>query len=233
MNFINNFKRLIGNFIYKIEQFHVICELKKGSNISNTAKLNKVHLKGKIVIQDKAKIVGGVYVSGDVEIGNYTSINGPNVDIYSKLNKVKIGKFCSIARNVSIQEFNHNFSNLSTYLISKNILKTSGFEDLSSKGDIVIGNDVWIGAHSVILSGVTIGDGAIIAANTVVSKDVPAFSIFGGNPGKVIKYRFEESIINEIKKMEWWNWSDQKIKDNIELFRDGIDIEKINKYKNA
>lgn len=223
----------ISNILYKLEQIYVYKQLFQGSSIDKTVKLNKVHLKGVIILKENVKLKGGVYITGNVEIGRYTSINGPNVDIYAKLNKVKIGKFCSIARNVSIQEFNHNFNNLSTYLISKNLAKSSGIEDFSSKGGIIIGNDVWIGAHSVVLSGVTIGDGAIIAANTVVSKDVPAFSIFGGNPGKVIKYRFEESIINEIKKMEWWNWSDQKIKDNIELFRDGIDIEKINKYKNA
>lgn len=233
MSFIKNFKRLIGNFIYKIEQFHVIRELKNGSKISNTVKLNRVHLKGKIIIEDNAKIVGGVYISGNVEIGRHTSINGPNVDIYAKINKVTIGNFCSIARNVSIQEFNHNFNNLSTYLISKNILKSSGEEDLSSKGEIIIGNDVWIGAHSVILSGVTIGDGAIIAANTVVTKDVPAFAIIGGNPSKVLKYRFDDLIIEEILKLNWWNWSDDKIKENISLFRNGIDINKLNNFKNG
>ena len=85
-----------------------------------------------------------------------------------------------------------------------------------SKGDIKIGNDVWIGHSSIILSGVTIGNGAVIAAGSVVVKDVPPFSIVGGNPAKVIRFRFDSKTIAEIENSKWWNWSDSKIRENLE-----------------
>jgi len=83
------------------------------------------------------------------------------------------------------------------------------------KGDIVIGNDVWIGYGVTILSGVTIGDGAIVAANSCVVKDVPPYSIVGGVPAKVIKYRFDDETIGKLLKIRWWDWDEQKIRDSV------------------
>jgi serine acetyltransferase len=83
----------------------------------------------------------------------------------------------------------------------------------SCKGDIIVSNDVWIGAKSTIMSGVKIGDGAIVAAGALVTKDVEPYSIVGGNPAKLLKYRFDKSQIEELLKIEWWSWDESKIKE--------------------
>ena len=90
-----------------------------------------------------------------------------------------------------------------------------------NKGDIVIGNDVWIGFESVILSGVTIGDGAIIGTRAVVTKDVPPYTIVGGVPAKPIRKRFSDDVISELLKLQWWNWSENRIKKNIAAIQSG------------
>ena len=95
-----------------------------------------------------------------------------------------------------------------------------------NKGDIVIGNDVWIGYKAIILAGVKIGDGAIIGTRALVTKDVPAYSIVGGVPAKIIRKRFSEDIINELKILKWWDWPKQKIAQNIISIQSG-DISKI------
>jgi len=177
-----------------------------------------VRISGKFTCGEGCKFLEEIMISGKVELGRYVSINGPNTDIISLIHPVTVGSFTSIARNVSIQEFNHNYSNLTTYHIHQNVFKESRLKDVSSNGPIHIGNDVWIGAHCVILSGVTIGDGAVIAANSVVTKDIPPFAIAGGIPAKVLKYRFSEERIAEISAMKWWDWPIEKIIENKALF---------------
>lgn len=87
----------------------------------------------------------------------------------------------------------------------------------ATKGDIVIGNDVWIGKEATILSGVTIGDGAVVGCKALVAKDVPPYTIVGGNPAKVIKKRFPNDIIEKLLKIKWWDWEDEKIEKAIPL----------------
>ena len=90
-----------------------------------------------------------------------------------------------------------------------------------NKGDIVVGNDVWIGYEAVILAGVTIGDGAIIGARAVVTKDVPPYTIVGGVPAKPIRKRFNEETIDILLKLKWWDWSKEKIAKNIAAIQSG------------
>jgi serine acetyltransferase len=98
------------------------------------------------------------------------------------------------------------------------------------KGDIIIQNDVWIGAKSTIMSGVKISNGALVGACSVVTKDVPPFAIVAGNPAKVVKYRFTEEQIEKLLSIAWWNWDEQKIKDNsMDMWSDNIN-EFINKF---
>jgi serine acetyltransferase len=100
----------------------------------------------------------------------------------------------------------------------------------SCKGDIIIENDVWIGAKATIMSGVRIGNGAIVAAGSVVSKDVPPYAIVAGNPAKIVKYRFDEEQIKKLLSICWWDWDEQKIKDNaMNMWSDNID-KFINKF---
>lgn len=135
--------------------------------------------------------------------------------------KLIIGKFCQIATGVRfiMNGGNHAMSGFSTYPF-----KAFGGEwaskhnmPLVSKGDTVIGNDVWIGNGATIISGITIGDGAIIGTNSLVTKDVPAYSIVGGNPAKEIRKRFDEETTELLLAVKWWDWDVQKITDNLEV----------------
>jgi virginiamycin A acetyltransferase len=165
------------------------------------------------------RFYGNITITGSVKIGRYTSINGPNTDITAAIHTIEIGSFCSIARNTTFQEFNHHIDKPSSYYMNQNIFGKGRKDDITSKGAIKVGNDVWIGAHCVILSGVKIGDGAVIAANTVVNKDIPAYAIVGGVPAKIIKYRFSEKIISEMLEKKWWDWDLEKIKQEEEFFK--------------
>ena len=90
-----------------------------------------------------------------------------------------------------------------------------------NRGDIVIGNDVWIGYEAVILSGVTIGDGAIIGTRAVVTKDVPSYTVVGGVPAKPIRKRFDEETIQKLEEIRWWDWEEERIKKNIQAIQSG------------
>ena len=120
---------------------------------------------------------------------------------------------------------NHRMNSVTTYPF--NIMGngwekvTPKLEDLPLKGDTIIGNDVWIGQNVTILPGVHIGDGAIIGANSVVSKDVPAYHIACGNPCKIIRKRFDDELIDHLEKIQWWNWDEEKIFNNLEILCSG------------
>lgn len=126
---------------------------------------------------------------------------------------LKVGNFCSIADNVTIfLGGNHRVDWISTYpfnVLWKSASHIAGHP--ASKGDVVIGHDVWVGEGAVILSGITIGSGSVIGASTIVSKDVPPYSIVVGNPGRVVKTRFKYDEILTLLNLEWWNWTDTKI----------------------
>ncbi len=200
------------------------------NKIDSSAVIKDAYLEGDIEIGENVIITKGVYMSGKIKVDKFTSISGPNTDFYSKINEISIGKFCSIARNVSFQEYYHKTENISTSMINNIILNKDIIEDINSKGKIELGNDVWIGTQCVILSGVKIGDGAIIASNSVVNKDIPDYAIAAGSPAIVIKYRFNEKTIRFLKEIKWWNWSIEKIKKNSSLFNKKIDDDFIEKF---
>jgi acetyltransferase-like isoleucine patch superfamily enzyme len=133
-----------------------------------------------------------------------------------------VGKYCSIAEKVLILlGGNHRTDWVTTYPFSELSQQFPNYKSLtghpSTKGDIVIGNDVWIGTAATILSGVTIGDGAVIGAMSVVSKNVPPYAIAVGNPAVVVKYRFDAAIIEELLDIKWWDWDEEKINSHHEL----------------
>lgn len=183
------------------------------SNDSRTIYLNTV-------IQNPNIIVGDYTIYNDF-VNDPTLFEKNNVLYHYPINKDRliIGKFCSIACGAKFlfNSANHTLNSLSNYpfpiffeewdLDKKNI--TSAWDN---KGDIVIGNDVWIGYEAVVMAGVRIGDGAIVAARAVVTKDVPPYTIVGGTPAKEIRKRFDENTIAQLQKLQWWNWSMKEIR---------------------
>ncbi len=142
--------------------------------------------------------------------------------------KLVIGKFCSIACGAKFlfNSANHTLSSLSTYPFPLffeewNLEKKEVTQAWDNKGDIIVGNDVWIGYEAVILAGVHIGDGAVIGTRAVVTKDVPPYTIVGGVPAKPIKKRFPEKTISMLLDMQWWNWPNDKIAHNIKAIQAG------------
>jgi len=153
------------------------------------------------------------------KIGNYTFIN-KNCLIDKSVES--IGNFCSIAYGCKLGLASHPTDWVTTHPFAYD--KKYGFvhettrEIAATAPKCVIGNDVWIGANAIILAGVKVGDGAIIGANAFVNKDVEPYSIVTGTPAKHQKFRFAENTVDKLKKIEWWNWSEKKLMDNIELF---------------
>ena len=145
--------------------------------------------------------------------------------------RLVIGKFCSIACGAKFlfNAANHTLSSLSTYPFPIFFEEWGLDTDTSSiakawdnHGDIVVGNDVWIGFEAVILSGVTIGDGAVIASRAVVTKDVPPYTIVGGVPAKTIRRRFDEDTIFKLLALKWWDWAEDRIRRNLQAIQNGL-----------
>ncbi|WP_373227678.1 CatB-related O-acetyltransferase [Parabacteroides merdae] len=175
--------------------------------------------------------LNAVIKDSQIEVGDYTIYNDFVADplLFEKNNvlyhypihqeKLIIGKFCSIACGTKFlfNCANHTLKSLSTYTFPLfyeewELEKSNITTAWDNKGDIVIGNDVWIGYEAVIMAGVHIGDGAIIAARAVVTKDVPPYTIVGGTPAKEIRKRFDAEIIQQLLLLKWWNWSTDKIR---------------------
>ncbi|REL33013.1 Vat family streptogramin A O-acetyltransferase [Rhodohalobacter sp. SW132] len=173
------------------------------------------------------------YISSEnIIVGDYTYYDDPEGPERFEKNvlyhfpfigdKLIIGKFCAIAKDVTfiMNGANHKVSGFSTYPFQifgngwEKVLPKEG--ELPFKGDTVIGHDVWIGYDATLMPGVKIGSGAIVASKSVVTRDVPPYSIAGGNPANIIKYRFDEGTIKELLEIAWWNWSANKITENLE-----------------
>ncbi|KFX60142.1 CatB-related O-acetyltransferase [Clostridium botulinum] len=181
-----------------------------------------------------------VITRDNIQVGDYTIYNDfyndprdfekNNVLYQYPINndKLIIGKFCSIACKAKflMTSGNHTMNSLSTYTFpifyEEWGLDVSHITDAwDNKGDIVIGNDVWIGYDAIIMPGVKIGDGAIIGTRAIVTNDVPPYTIVGGIPAKVIKKRFSDDIILKLLKIKWWDWPNEKIKANIKHIQSG------------
>ncbi len=175
-----------------------------------------------------------VITNPNIQVGDYTFYNDfvhdptqfetNNVLYHYPVNKDRllIGKFCSIACGAKFlfTSANHAQKSLSTYPFpiffeEWGLPKEQVTSAWDNKGDIVIGNDVWIGYEAVILSGVHIGDGAVIGARAVVTKDVAPYTVVGGVPAKKIKLRFDEETVRRLLALRWWDWPAKKIQENL------------------
>jgi virginiamycin A acetyltransferase len=136
------------------------------------------------------------YINEPYFSGNY----GALIKDKNRKPHVDIRKYCSIGKNLQLILAHHDYLRVSTHPL---------FSDTYSKGDIIIGNDVWIGMNVTLIDNIVIGDGAVVAAGAVVTKNVPPYAIVGGNPAKILKYRFPPDIIERFLKVQWWNYNEE------------------------
>ena len=205
------------------------------SKLNNKIKIRKIAREKRAIIKTSSigknvqigrncLICKGVKIESNVNIGDYTYINlDTTVD-----SNVNIGKYCSISKNVFIAPGTHEYKYVTTHPIlfnpfwrkQMNILEKDNYIKKIGKQDSItnIGNDVWIGLNAIIMRGITIGDGAVIGAGAVVTKDVEPYSIVVGNPAKHIKYRFESTYVEELKNMQkkWWDYSPEELAERFE-----------------
>lgn len=171
------------------------------------------------VVRNPAIVVGDYTIYNDF-VNDPTQFEKNNVLYHYPINgdRLVIGKFCSIACGAKFlfNSANHTLNSLSNYpfpiLFEEwQLDKKDVASAWDNKGDIVIGNDVWIGYEAVIMAGVHIGNGAIVASRAVVTKDVPPYTIVGGMPAKEIRKRFDKDIVDKLQELQWWNWNIEKI----------------------
>lgn len=163
---------------------------------------------------------------GNIILGRFATITGPGTVIKSLKEKIYIGSFSSIGQNVCIVDFNHLFERTSSSFIHNLIFEEDFCKDLTTKGPVLIEEDVWIGSNTVILPGIVIGRGSVIGAGSIVTKDIPKYSIAFGNPAVVHSKRFDDDMINYLEELKWWEWDINKIVRNKNLF--SIDLKKNN-----
>ena len=183
----------------------------------------------KQVVTDPSIIVGDYTMYNDF-VHDPVDFEKNNVLYHYPVNhdRLVIGKFCSIACGAKFlfNSANHRLQSLSTYPFpiffeEWKLRREQVTKAWDNKGDIVIGNDVWIGYEAIILAGVTIGDGAIIGTRAVVTKDVPPYTIVGGVPARLIRTRFPEDIVAALQELQWWNWPEERIQANLSAIQSG------------
>jgi len=199
------------NTVFPLENYHRLCFLKN-------------------IIKNPNIIIGDYTYYDDFEnVENFEKNVKYHFDFTG--DKLIVGKFCMIASDVKfiMNGANHLSDALSSYPFAifggawANAMEGKEYPD---KGDIVIGNDVWIGYNSTIMSGVKIGDGAIIATNSTIVKDVLPYTIVGGNPAQLIKKRFSDETIEKLLELKWWDWDIDKITENVQ-FLTGKSVERL------
>lgn len=168
--------------------------------------LQNVKFEGKNAIADRCNF------SGNVKLGYGTTLGYNNI----LFGDVTLGRYCQIGFDVAFHSTNHPSKYMTTY-INKNLFNGE-LAQLKEKNKIVVGHDVWIGHNAIIVGNITVGNGAIIAAGSVVTKDVEPYSIVGGVPARKIKSRFSNNIIIEIENLKWWDKSEDELKEIKDLF---------------
>ncbi|MED3854890.1 Vat family streptogramin A O-acetyltransferase [Priestia megaterium] len=203
---------------------------------------DKYPIKGNNVVQ----FIKNTTTRPNIIVGDYSYYDARNGESFEDQvlyhyeffgDRLVIGKFCAIAPGVTfiMNGANHRMDGFSTYpfnIFGEGWEKhTPMLNQLPFKGDTIIGNDVWVGMDTVIMPGINIGDGAIVAAKSVITKDVEPYTIVGGNPAQKIKERFPKQIINKLLEIRWWDLTIEIISDHIDVIVNG-EIEELEKLKN-
>jgi acetyltransferase-like isoleucine patch superfamily enzyme len=184
----------------------------QNNRISSNVNLGGAVLNGGCVIKE------GVFISGDVTIGKYSTLARECV-LHG--GKIRIGNYCQFGPRVAIYGVNHPTHRITTY-INKNLF--DGRLSPEKTGEPVeVGNDVWVGYGAILLPGVKVGDGAIIGAGAVVSKDIGAYEVAVGNPARVIKERFDHELVDLLSQWQWWNLDPEDLKQHESIFFENIE----------
>jgi acetyltransferase-like isoleucine patch superfamily enzyme len=214
----------ISSFVKNLSLFRILLQIRRKKDLFINRKNNlRLSLSYNIA---NTKFGKNNFLGENVTLVNCNIDNHSYINSNSKIINTSIGKFCSIGSNVQIVLGIHPAAFVSTHpaFYSNN----KSFETFSDKTyieeykQVEIGNDVWIAEGVIIPGGVKIGNGAIITARSVVTKDVKPYSIVGGVPAKHIRYRFEDDIIKKINHSEWWNWDENELKKKFKLFHDPL-----------
>lgn len=202
-------------------------------NLLNPAVSFFAKIDNKSAISRKARVYGHVQVTSS-SMGDFSYIGR-----YSRMIHADIGKFCSIAGETKIGIGTHTLDKISTSPIfteAKNGTKHSWVKmsAVNPFKRVTVGNDVWIGVRTMVMGGITIGDGAVIGAGSIVTKDIPPYAIAVGVPAKVIRYRFPQEQIDALLANPWWNLPEEQLRKRIELFQSSDNIaDKINEICHA
>lgn len=200
MNLKNVIKKIIVYFLN-------IPEVNEKGTFSGVSKgLQNVSFEGKNAVPDRCNFSGSIKIGYSTTLGYNNFLHGD----------ITIGKYCQIGADVAIHAKNHPTNYLSTYI--NKTLFNGELKKLRQENKVTIGNDVWIGHNVIVVGNVTIGNGAILAAGSVVTKDVPPYTIVAGVPAKSIRKRFSDAVITEIEALQWWNLSEEELKKIKPLF---------------
>lgn len=200
--------------------------------IISKIKTIKFRLQWRLLNKHNFTVAASVFPVNNVKVGKMSY--GPiDVKCFGNTNEgLVIGDYVSIANNVLfLLGGNHQTNSITSYPLYSKLIEVSPELDAMTKGQIVIGNEVWIGNNALILSGVSVGKGAIIAAGSVVTKNVDAYSIVGGNPAKLIRFRFNEEILGALKDFNLSDYDEDVIKNNIGAFYSTLEINQLEKIK--
>ena len=197
--FLKPYAAPIYNWVYWQWTNRRIGSRVEGARVSSRAQIGR-----------QAMVRKGSDVWSDVTLGDYSYISGPGAYVES----ARIGKFCSIARRAVIGPADHDLSGVTAHPFAQSPAYGGLARTVKAhpqKPPPVIGNNVWIGMNAMVMRGVTIGDGAVVAANSVVTRDVAAYSVVGGVPARVIKSRVSPDIAEALLRIRWWDWPDSRL----------------------
>ncbi len=215
-------KKTLKAWLNRMRLWRKACRISSYETLDPFAVITAVNFEKGVMISRHASV-------SNSSIGKYSSV-GRN----SKVTHARIGAFCAISWDCTINALFHPTDHLSISAFAY-VPHVGGFVKDRTQGysEVVIGNDVWIGAQAIIMPGIQIGNGAIIGAGSVVTKSVAAYEVVCGNPARHLRWRFEPDICNELTALQWWTWSDQKLKANIHLFHEKVEANLLERLRES